>query len=1163
MDPFCCEVQWDSLCVEECYECGGCCEPNCVGKQCGPDGCGGKCGSCPPDYTCKNGQCEVVCIPDCDGKECGSDGCGGTCGTCPVDETCKNSVCFAGKPCGELIECSMSCVAQSGAECLFDCLEEGTPEAQDEFFDLVQCILWQCGLNLDAACMLGAMNGACKAEYNTCKQCVPDCANKQCGPDGCNGICGKCAEGYYCDNYKCKPVCTPNCTGKECGSNGCGGSCGSCADDEECTNGLCVPVCVPNCANKQCGSDGCGGLCGTCPPSFICQNSLCVPVGPLCGDGECNFWDGEDCKSCPEDCGDCTDGCSPTNYPGCNGCKCEACVCEMDPYCCDVQWDSICVNECKECGGCGGCVPQCAGKECGTDGCGGSCGFCKPGFTCKAGTCVESCQPDCLGKSCGPDGCGGTCGSCPDGFKCDANSKCVPYCIPDCDGKECGPDGCNGICGLCGPDELCLTGSCQVAWDCETLLNCLWDCTEGDEACTTACWTKASPEAQEQYILIWECILDVCGPEPVEPCPGQAILYGECKDEFNACLDCTPTCTGKQCGSDGCGGDCGACPPGNECDINGYCDFIPSCANKECGNDGCGGSCGECPGGSICNLYGKCICLPNCQGKECGSDGCGGSCGKCPVGFVCEKGLCVEDCIPQCVGADGTPKQCGPDGCGGVCGYCPPGLACNAQGQCQQTGPVCGDGQCDGDGENCLTCPKDCGQCGGDCCNAHDGVGCEDPVVTKCVCAMDPFCCDVNWDGICANEAKDQCGADCGCTPNCAGKQCGADGCGGSCGTCKSGYTCNSQGQCIQVCVPKCDGKQCGADGCGGTCGTCPVGSQCNTQGQCICVPNCNGKECGPDGCGGSCGTCGQFQTCTGSGKCAFVTPLCGDNNCMAMIGENCDSCPQDCGKCCGNGQCQPAYQENCYSCPADCGSCCGNGFCETPYGETCTSCPGDCGPCPAVCGDGLCDEDAGESCTNCPGDCGPCPTACGDGICDPDEENCIECPGDCGPCKGDCCEPNGSVGCEDPEVTKCVCGMDPYCCNVTWDGICANEAEEQCGADCGCTPACDNKECGADGCGGSCGECPPGFSCNNQGLCIPGPQGESCSEVFACATSCAGDMNCIFECNANGTPEAQGLFMALMECIFKSCGPAPSTQCMIQAIMMSCNTEYNACLAD
>ena len=34
------------------------------------------------------------------------------------------------------------------------------------------------------------------------------------------------------------------------------------------------------------------------------------------------------------------------------------------------------------------------------------------------------------------------------------------------------------------------------------------------------------------------------------------------------------------------------------------------------------------------------------------------------------------------------------------------------------------------------------------------------------------------------------------CTPNCVGKVCGDDGCGGSCGACNSAQTC-AQGQCV------------------------------------------------------------------------------------------------------------------------------------------------------------------------------------------------------------------------------------------------------------------------------------------------------------------------------------------------------------------------------
>ena len=1312
MDPFCCEVQWDEICVEQCKECGGCCEANCAGKQCGPDSCGGSCGQCPEDYECNAaGKCDIVCKPDCDGKECGPDECGGTCGTCPNDATCKNNICFYGKPCGELVQCSLDCVEDMGAECLFGCLEQGTPEAQDEFFEVVQCILWQCGLDLSVECMVGAMAGPCQAAYAKCQDCSPDCTAKECGPNGCGGSCGICSAGYYCDNYKCKPDCTGSCVGKECGDNGCGGSCGQCGADEECQAGVCIPVCIPNCVGKQCGSNGCGGLCGVCPPSFICQNFMCLPVGPICGDAECDFWDGETCQSCPEDCGPCGDGCSPTDYPGCGGCKCEECVCAMDSYCCDTAWDGICVSECQECGGCG-CQPQCDNKECGTDGCGGDCGFCGKYEQCQSGVCVPVCVPNCLGKQCGSNGCNGSCGQCPQGFKCDADSTCVPVCVPDCAGKKCGPDGCNGQCGLCGPDEVCQTGNCKTAWDCELLLNCGWDCPEDDETCFDACWSNASPEAQEQYMMIWQCILEVCGPQPVEPCPGEALLNGECQDEFYACLDCTPSCTGKQCGSDGCNGSCGECPPGYDCDPFGYCDCMPSCDGKQCGNDGCGGDCGQCSQGFICNVWGQCICMPQCGNVECGGDGCGGSCGQCAPGFDCQGGKCIQGCVPQCVSEDGMLKQCGPNGCGGSCGFCPPGLICTPQGQCQQQGPVCGNNQCQQQ-ENCYTCPQDCGQCKGNCCEAHDGVGCEDPEVTACVCEMDFFCCDSNWDGICANLAEDQCKADCGCTPNCDNKQCGGDGCGGVCGWCAPGSWCDADGQCIVVCEPKCDGKQCGPDGCGGQCGNCAVGETCNSLGQCVCVPNCNNKACGPDGCGGSCGECGQWQTCTPSGQCKFVTPLCGDGNCMGMIGEDCDACPQDCGVCCGNGMCEGSFNESCQTCQADCGECCGNNFCEAQYGETCGSCPQDCGPCPAVCGDGLCSEDKGETCTNCPQDCGLCPSKCGDGNCKAsDDETCVTCAQDCGWCEGDCCQANGTPGCEDPEIQACVCEMDDYCCNVQWDSICADAVEgldcgqcqqpgcgdgwcafnedcqscpgdcgkccgngqcedqygescntcptdcgacpgedscclvhdspgcadpdieqcvcannpiccfffwdesctqmaQDCGScdgdccqanespgcedpdvmqcvcaqvpeccvkpwesycvsaveklgcgKCGCVPNCNGKECGNDGCGGSCGQCPAGQECTVNGTCTGGQQ-LSCSEVLSCAVGCGGDMQCMWQCNSNGTPEAQQLFLGLMSCVVETCGVNPSTQCLIQSFMFGCSQEYQACQAD
>lgn len=39
---------------------------------------------------------------------------------------------------------------------------------------------------------------------------------------------------------------------------------------------------------------------------------------------------------------------------------------------------------------CGGCNPNCAGVQCGTDGCGGTCGECATGLSCQGGKCVQS-----------------------------------------------------------------------------------------------------------------------------------------------------------------------------------------------------------------------------------------------------------------------------------------------------------------------------------------------------------------------------------------------------------------------------------------------------------------------------------------------------------------------------------------------------------------------------------------------------------------------------------------------------------------------------------------------------------------------------------------------------------------------------------------------------
>ncbi|MBM4371686.1 MAG: agmatine deiminase family protein [Deltaproteobacteria bacterium] len=104
------------------------------------------------------------------------------------------------------------------------------------------------------------------------------------------------------------------------------------------------------------------------------------------------------------------------------------------------------------------------------------------------------------------------------------------------------------------------------------------------------------------------------------------------------------------------------------------------------------------------------------------------------------------------------------------------------------------------------------------------------------------------------------------CVPACEGKECGADGCGESCGECVGAQDECMEGQC--VCQAACGGKVCGDDGCGGLCGECTGAQEECVGGGCVCQAACSGKACGSDGCGGVCGDCEEGDTCTPEGQC-------------------------------------------------------------------------------------------------------------------------------------------------------------------------------------------------------------------------------------------------------------------------------------------------------
>jgi len=74
------------------------------------------------------------------------------------------------------------------------------------------------------------------------------------------------------------------------------------------------------------------------------------------------------------------------------------------------------------------------------------------------------------------------------------------------------------------------------------------------------------------------------------------------------------------------------------------------------------------------------------------------------------------------------------------------------------------------------------------------------------------------------------------------------------------------------------------------------------------------------------------------------------------------------------------------------------------------------------------------------------------------------------------------------------------------------------------CTPACDGRTCGGDGCGGSCGACPSGESCSAGGTCEPGACVPQCSGKTCGADGCGGSCGTCAAgstCNAKGTCDA------------------------------------------
>lgn len=125
-------------------------------------------------------------------------------------------------------------------------------------------------------------------------------------------------------------------------------------------------------------------------------------------------------------------------------------------------------------------------------------------------------------------------------------------------------------------------------------------------------------------------------------------------------------------------------------------------------------------------------------------------------------GTCADLPVPSCLGQGGNPQGRGTDcdsvdclvACcffSGVCAELPLDLCVASDATSQGLGSTCAT----------TTCPAPCGDPdAGNCFTPNGTPGCNKPGCCLTVCSDDPFCCTDEWDQTCADLAQNLCGDD-------------------------------------------------------------------------------------------------------------------------------------------------------------------------------------------------------------------------------------------------------------------------------------------------------------------------------------------------------------------------------------------------------------------
>jgi len=148
----------------------------------------------------------------------------------------------------------------------------------------------------------------------------------------------------------------------------------------------------------------------------------------------------------------------------------------------------------------------------------------------------------------------------------------------------------------CPDGTTCRDGACRKAegLTCGQTVDCMLARSVPPAMSSQGCLAMASAEGAATFESLMACAEEVCGPVEDWAGYGCAMLQAfqdACLDLYRACTGCLPSCEGKECGDDGCGGSCGGCEAGLGCDpSSGRC--VPTPAGDGCAATdvpGCGG----------------------------------------------------------------------------------------------------------------------------------------------------------------------------------------------------------------------------------------------------------------------------------------------------------------------------------------------------------------------------------------------------------------------------------------------------------------------------------------------------------------------------------------------------------------------------------------------